>query len=179
MRAFDWRTGWGGAPARYGVQLVEDFLGQPPPASTDPLRALFRSETLANFNPRGSHFDGFVARLSECAGPPGANPLVTTSVTQPRTRLLKAIYSREQQLAIVHTLYRSSEDYFLSAVQRFGEHYRSDLLTPCWDKFRHMIGTWLMRFRDPASVDEREWIAIVLASPHGSSSQAPCVSIAT
>lgn len=181
LRAPDWRLGCKEPLVRYGVELVEAFLGQRQGATADSLREEFRRATLANFNPRGTHFDGFVARLFECAEArepasfPGyaiglsvANLPIRTSASEPGTsmQLLRAIYSREQQLAIVQTIYQSYEDYFVSTVDRFGEQNRTQLLTPCWDKFRHDIGTFLMRFRNPASFQEREWIAIALARPH-------------
>jgi hypothetical protein len=181
LRALDWRLGCEEALVRYGIEVVEAFLGQRQGATADPLREQFRSETLANFHPRGTHFDGFVARLFERAGAtepaffPGyalglsvANLPIRTSANAPGTsmRLFKAIYSREQQLAIVQTIYQACEDYFVSTVHRFGEQNRSQLLTPCWDKFRRDIGTVLMQFRNPASFQEREWIAIALTRPH-------------
>jgi hypothetical protein len=170
LRALDWRLGWDGALVRYGVKLVETFLHQRTDATADPLREQFRRATLANFNPCGSHFDGFVARLFERAEPrnqmsfPGYAIGFAAARAGDGMQLLPAIYSHEQQLAIVQTLYRRSEDYFVSAVHRFGEQHRTELLTPCWDKFRQGIGTCLMRFRAPASCHEREWIAIALGA---------------
>jgi hypothetical protein len=78
-------------------------------------------------------------------------------------RLLSAIYSHERQLSIVQTLYQRYEDYFISAVQRFGEQHGDELLPICWDKFRYEIGAFLMRFRDPSLHREREWIALALS----------------
>lgn len=180
LPARDWRLGCAAPLVRYGVEVVEAFLVTRQGASADPLREEFRRATLANFNPSGTHFDGFIVRLFECAevrnaaSSPGyalglsvANLPIRTSASEPETcmQLLKAIYSREQQLAIVETIYQCYEDYFVSAVHRFGEQNRAQLLTPCWDKFRHDIGTLLMRFRNPASFQEREWIAIALTQP--------------
>jgi hypothetical protein len=181
LRALDWRLGWGDALSGYGVELVEDFLHQRQAATTDPLQEQFRRATLTNFNPSGSHFDGFVARLYECVEPPLPAPFpgyalgfscvdlpVPTSAgaAGASMRLLAAIYEREQQLAIVQTLYQMCEDYFVSAVHRFGEHNSAELMTPCWDKFRQAVGAFMMRFRAPASCHEREWIALALARPH-------------
>lgn len=181
LRALDWRLGCPAPLVRYGVEVVEGFLGQRQDTTVDTLREEFRRETLANFNPYGTHFDRFVARLfesvdaGESASFPGyalglsvANLPIRTSAGEPGAsiQLLKAIYSREQQLSIVKTLYQSYEDYFVSAVHRFGEQHRTDLLTPCWDKFRNDIGTFLPRFRNPASQREGEWIAIALTRPH-------------
>lgn len=181
LRALDWRLGWNEPLVRYGVETVEAFLDQRQDATTDALREEFRRQAKANFNPSGTHFDGFVARLFECADAcepascPGyalglsvANLATRSSASEAGAsmQLLKAIYSREQQMTIVQALYQSYEDYFVSAVRRFGEQNRAQLLTPCWDKFRHDIGSFLMRFRNPASFREREWIAIALARPH-------------
>lgn len=177
LRALDWRLGWGDPLVRYGVDLVEEFLDQHQCAAADPLREEFRGAARANFSPRGTHFDGFVARLFAC---PDAGQATSTSgyalgfsvenmtacagAGHPDLgiRLEAAIYSREQQLAIVGRLYQSYEDYFVAAVQRFGQRHRDDLLIPCWDKFRHDIGSVLMRFRDPALGKEREWIALAV-----------------
>lgn len=181
LRALDWRLRYAETLGRYGVEVVETCLGQRRGTTADSLREQFRCETLANFHPSGTHFDGFVARLFERAEATGlasfpgyalglsvADLPVRTAAFTPGTnmRLFSAIYSRDQQFAIVQTIYQSYEDYFVSAVHRFGEQNRTWLLTPCWDKFRHDIGTVLMRFRNPASFQEREWIAIALARPH-------------
>ena len=181
LRALDWRLGCDEALVRYGVGVVEAFLDKRQGATADSLREEFRCETLANFCPSGTHFDGFVVRLFEHTEPtdpvsfPGyalglsvANLPIRTIANAPGTsiQLLKAIYSREQQLAIVQTIYQSYEDYFVSTVRRFGEQNRTQLLTPCWDKFRRDIGTVLMRFRNPASFQECEWIATALTRPH-------------
>jgi hypothetical protein len=167
LRALDWRLGWDGPLVRYGVELVETFLHQRADATADPLREQFRRATLLNFNPCGSHFDGFVARLFECAEPqslPGYAIGFAAAHAGASMQLLPAIYSHEQQLAIVQMLYQCCEDYFVSAVHRFGEQHRTELLTPCWDKFRQCIGACLMRFRAPAACHEREWIALALGA---------------
>lgn len=179
LRALDWRLGWDEPLVRYGVELVEAFLGERPPGPADALREEFRRETLANFNPSGTHFDGFVARLFEKADAREPSPgyalglrvvdlPARTSASEPGAsmQLLRAIYSREQQLTIVQALYQAYEDYFVSAVQRFGEQNRTQLLTPCWDKFRYDVGTFLMRFRNPGLFPQQEWIALALAGPH-------------
>jgi hypothetical protein len=177
VRALDWRLGWGGPLVRYGVELVEEFLEQPGTGKTEALRKQFRQATRANFHPRGTHFDGFVFRLYDASeaqvhstGPGYLLGLSTAALLAPRQprsrramRLLSAIYSHERQLSILQTLYRRYEDYFVSAVKRFGEQHGDELLPICWDRFRYEIGTFLMRFRDPGLHREREWIALALS----------------
>ena len=179
LRAVDWRRGCEPSLVRYGAELVEAFLGEPQGAPVDWRREQFRHATLTNFNPSGTHFDGFVARLFECAQAPASLPChafelcvahlpvrASASDSGKSMQLLSAIYSHEQQFAIVRTIYQTYEDYFVSTVDRFGAQDPTRFLTSCWDKFRHDIGTFLMRFRHPASFEEREWIAIALVRPH-------------
>lgn len=169
LPALDWRLGHDAALVGYGVELVTDFLTARQNQAMDALREQFRSAALANFNPRGTHFDGFVARLFERidAADPATFPGYALGLSVgalSRFALQRAIYSRAQQLAIVESVYQRCEDYFVSAVQRFGERHSAELLPPCWDKFRRNIGTFLMRFRCPSRVNEGEWIALAIIS---------------
>lgn len=189
VRALDWRLGWGGSLVRYGVELVEEFLEQPGTGKTEALREEFRQATRKNFHPRGSHFDGFVFRLYDTSEAqvhstfPGyllglstaALPGPMQPTSQRAMRLLSAIYSHERQVSILQTLYRRYEDYFVSAVQRFGERHGDELLPICWDKFRYEIGTFLMRFRDPGLHREREWIALTLSGKDAEPDHDPVV----
>lgn len=161
----------------YGVELVKTFLDTTPDEVTDPLRIEFRRTLSANFHPRGTHFDGFVARLYEFddAFEPASFPgyaiglrvadlpiRAQSDEREMSIRLERTVDCRDQQLQIVKTLYQAYEDFFVSAAQRFGESHRDALLPSCWDKFRHHIGLYLMRFRDPAKLQHPEWIAIAL-----------------
>lgn len=161
----------------YGVELVKTFLDTISDEITDPLRIEFHRTLSVNFHPRGTHFDGFVARLYEfdVAIEPALFPgyaiglriadlpiRAQSDEREMSIRLERTVDCRDQQLQIVTTLYQAYEDLFVSAAQRFGESHRDALLTPCWDKFRHHIGLYLMRFRDPVEAKHREWIAIAL-----------------
>lgn len=181
LPAWDWRLAHEPALVRYGVELVEEFLAQPAHRADDALRTRFRQAALANLHPRGTHFDGFVARLFEHAAPnaaahcPGYALGVRTGALPAQPQ--HAIYERAQQCAIVASAYQACEDYFVGAVARFGERVGSDLLTPCWDTFRHLIGPFLMRFRDPALAHQHEW-TVVAPAPSGPAPQADPVRFA-
>lgn len=183
VRALDWRLGWGDAFTHYGIGRVDEFLAQRAGTTQDAFRKTFCEASRLNFNPRGTHFDAFVARFFECAllGHPAAPSeyalglsvsrlSATTCSASPKAtaRLAAAIYDREHQRSIIDSVYSAYEDYFVSAIQRFGERYLNDLQTPCWDKFRHDIGSMLIRFRDPFLANECEWIAIALIGPQTS-----------
>lgn len=169
LPAHDWRLGHDPSLVRYGVELVEAFLAARQAISTTPLREQFCRATRTNFNPRGTHFDGFIARLFEdggaCAAASHPGYALGVRVAGLPVRLGQALYAPAHQLSIVASIYQACEDYFVYAVERFGEHYCMDLLTPCWDTFRHVIGPLLFRFRPPALAAEREWIALALALP--------------
>jgi hypothetical protein len=182
VRALDWRLGLDGILAHYGVELARSCLRAACAAPENGLRGEFRQYVLAHFDPRGTHFDGFVTRLFDMgedvyarAGLPSyALGLTSAALAAPRTagspaamRLYCAIYSSEKQRGIVQALHRRYEDYFVNTVARFGERHVEDLLPACTDRFRCDIGTFLMRFREPGSCHEREWIAIALASSDG------------
>lgn len=167
ITARDWRLGCPPALVAYGVEVVTACLEREPVA--DPLRRAFRRAALANLHPRGSHFDGFVARLFASPATAGwhgyALGLAVPAAPLPGMTLMAAIYAVEQQQAIIAALLHACEDYFVSAVQRFGARHHDDLLVPCWDRFRRDIGTFLMRLRHPDQSHEREWIALALAGP--------------
>ena len=169
LPAYDCRLGHDPSLVRYGVAVVEGFLAARLEACTDPLRTQFCRAALENFHPRGTHFDGFVVRLFDCeeAGTAPNCPGYALGVRAADLplRLGQAIYAPTRQLAIVAAAYQACEDYFVSAVDRFGGRYRADLLTPCWDAFRHHTGMWLMRYRQPHLAAEREWIGVALAKP--------------
>lgn len=180
LRALDWRLGWDGPLVQYGIDLVNTFFGMRAQPGKEPLRAQFCRDVAAHFNPHGTHFDGFITRLfdtskTDVAGPASDYALGLSTAALPvrtahntahaRILLLSAIYPRDEQLSVVQALYQRYEDYFVSAVERFGDRYRDDLLFTCRDRFRHDIGTFLMRFRDPVSRYQGEWIAIALALP--------------
>lgn len=167
LPAHDWRLGHEPALVRHGVDLVERFLAARRDTTGNPLRERFRQATLANFNPRGTHFDGFVVRLFEHADGAAAAgrqdyALGMRTAALP-ARLGQAVYVPERQRAIVASIYQACEDYVVGAVARFGERCLDDFLTPCWDTFRHEVGPFLMRFRPPALAHEQEWVALVPA----------------
>jgi hypothetical protein len=181
LRAIDWRLGWDGSLVGYGVELILSLLQTQSDLSGEGLRRRFRDHVLTHFNPRGTHFDGFVARLFDIGGADahctvGGYALGLSSATLPvqphaggppgGMRLHSTIYAIERQCAIVQTLYRRYEDYLFRAVERFGERHIDDFMSACTDQFRHDIGYLVMRFRGPAAAHEREWIAIVLASAY-------------
>ena len=168
LPACDWRLGHDPALVRYGVELVEQFLAASREASSAPLRREFRCATLANFNPRGVHFDGFVVRLFEHAdaiAPAATGYALGMRIADLPVELSRAIDGPARQRAIVASIYQACEDYFVRAVERFGDRYRHDLLTPCWDTFRHEIGPLLLRFRPPSSAEQCEWVALARSLP--------------
>lgn len=180
--SIDWRLGWDGPLVQYGVELVRSHLEEASGEADNGLRRRFRDDVCAHFDPRGTHFDGFVTRLFDIGsgspqdGFPGyalgmpSDALAgrdRTAAGQERVRLASAIYSSERQHAIVQALYRRYEDYFITAVERFSASCADDVSSSCTDRFRRDIGCYLMRFRDPGLSDEREWIALALTAADG------------
>ncbi len=180
--AMDWRLGWDGPLVQYGVELVRSYLEGASGEADNGLRSRFREDVYTHFDPRGTHFDGFVIRLFDLGsgspqnGFPGyalgmpADALAArdgAATGQGTVRLASAIYSSERQHAIVQGLYRRYEDYLITAVERFGESCADDVSLSCTDRFRRDIGRYMMRFRDPCLSGEREWIALALAAADG------------
>jgi hypothetical protein len=182
ITAIDWRLGWDGPLVQYGVELVRSHLDGASGEADNGLRRRFRDDVCTHFDPRGTHFDGFVTRLFDIGsgspqhgfpgyalGMPG-DALVArdgTAAGQGTVRLASAIYSSERQRAIVQALYRRYEDYLITAVERFGEGCADDVSSSCTDRFRRDIGHYMMRFRDPGLSREREWIALAVAAADG------------
>lgn len=183
LHALHSRLGWGDDVAGYGIDLVRSFLQFRAMTSQPGASAEFCAALLANFNPRGHHFDCFLTRLFENGdGPDGlgdsgqgyALGLATGHMAlraeqrhQGASVLLQqAIYTREQQLAVVERLYASYESFYARSLRRHGEASRETILTPCWDMFRRDIGDFLPRFRCPARSHEKEWLAIALYGPN-------------
>jgi hypothetical protein len=180
--AIDWRLGWDGPLVQYGVELVRSHLEGASGEADNGLRTRFRDDVRTYFDPRGTHFDGFVTRLFDIGsgspqdGFPGyalgmaGDALAArdrTAASHGTVRLASAIYSSERQHAIVQALYRRYEDYLITAVERFGESCADDVSSSCTDRFRRDIGCYIMRFRDPGLSGEREWIALALAAADG------------
>lgn len=182
IAAMDWRLGWDGPLVQYGVDLVRSHLEEASGKADHGLRRRFRDDLCTHFNPRGTHFDGFVIRLFDLGGSsprhgfPGyalgmpGDALAahdSTAAGQGAVRLASAMYSSQRQRAIVQALYRRYEDYLVTAVERFGESCAEDVSSSCIDRFRRDIGGAMMRFRDPGLSGEREWIALALAAAGG------------
>lgn len=164
---------------RYGINLVVSFLTERLLAETDPFRKMFCQDVLANLNPRGTWFKSFLIRFFEdertarmaggdCAG--YALVLLTVDMGISRSssgahgklRFGKAVYSQEEQLARLSSIYSACEDCYIDAIHMFGEDNKENFLSPCWDWFRQAAGELSMLFRDPSLAVEKEWVATAL-----------------
>lgn len=180
LQAWHARLGWHDDVLAYGIALARSVLAAELAGCTDDLSRRFCRAVIENFNPRGTHFDYFAARLYQDTGastwPGSGGPgyavglrtadLPTRSVAPDRParmQLQPVIYAADEQHHIVRTLHAAYRVYFATAVERFGERAAQQMLVSCCDMFRHDIGTFLIRLRDPALVGEDEWIAIALA----------------
>lgn len=179
LHALHSRLGWGDDVTGYGIDLVQSFLQFRAATSQPGASAEFCNALLANFHPRGSHFDCFLARLFEDAdGPdrqgntcPGYALGLSTNHMALRAEqrhegaavlLQQAIYLRRQQLDIIGRTYATYESFYARSLLRYGSAGQDTILTPCWDMFRRDIGEFLPRFRSPARNHEKEWLAIAL-----------------
>jgi hypothetical protein len=176
------RLGWADAVTGYGIDLVHAFLEFRAATSQTRASADFCAALRVNFQPRGSYFDCFLARLFETAdgldrqGEPGPGYALALSTGQMALRaeqrhegatvlLQQAIYSRRQQLGIIGRLYATYESFYTRTLRRYRIAGHDTLLAPCWDMFRRDIAEFLPRFRCPSRQHEREWLAIALTGP--------------
>lgn len=176
------RLGWADTVTGYGIDLVQAFLEFRAATSQTDASAEFCAALQANFNPRGSFFDCFLARLFEDEyGPdrqgeltPGYALALSTGHMALRAEqrhegatvlLQQAIYLRRQQLDIIGRLYATYESFYARALRRYRIAGQDTLLAPCWDMFRRDIAELLPRFRCPSRQHEKEWLAIALTGP--------------
>jgi hypothetical protein len=173
LRAVHSRSAADAALEAYALPFVLNWLTEKQRnASTGPQKA-FADEIATNLHPAGSYFDRYMARFFEdpsaalaFSGAIVAVVVRTTDLlgsTKPRTNgfsVNSAIYEAATQRRLLDLHYERFQEYYVAAIDRFGQRHSETVLPSCCDALRATLGPLMLRLREPRRAGEREWLAV-------------------